>query len=1349
MGLDPNDLRLNIEAEVSAPGAQEAAAQIRAAGQAADETRARFDRLREAGGGTARGVEPVLPAFTVGAPPAPVAELPRVSVQQPPAPAPLAQPPPVRAAAPLAPAPIVQPAPAPIAPVQATPQANPFTLLTAPSPGATPLGMPDVVVHMQSLETQYAANDVRIEQLQNALDGIRGQKTERPPWATGMSDQGVQAVARHMDMNPHEPLWWEHIGKGDLMPETLGAFRRLGTQAESEAPQTQSAMRQEVERLKAEQARILEASGNITAAANEPVTFYRPPRPTEVALPWNDVVRPEPEAPRAVQRGPADEDRTRRVVDQANAPPSPAPRVETVAEQPAPARAAAPQLAAPPPPPPRPPAPPINPPAPEPEPEPERPRLLGSREIGFTPVDLAARAASNAAIDAERQRLAQSLSADKIRQLQSFGITLPGAGAATAEPATAAPAPERPRRTTTPRAAAPEVQETRRAVEGLDEPLQRAQRSAGGLAAQFGLSGQGLGRAALALTGVGVGLNAAVTVASKLHEEIAAAAKAQEDLALRTREVTAVFGRQQGPQILAQASAFTANPQTRGSEQDYLTAATALHGLSAEYGLNSQQIDRLIASAGTLARIHGTELGPAVQAVQGVLRGNVDSAQQYGIALTDAQGRIRGIGSTFEQLVGTVGRARAEQILYEQVLQQTASQEANAKGPIDSSANALDRLQKASELARQSLTRLAERPFNVAVNFLANLVSGFNQLGAPTPDAAQAAQLQHRAIGGAAIVAAPPTPVLPSTGGIHPAFNDAGLIAQATHTPTEPLRLVNPQSGAELSDEESKAVGQRLGTGLPPVPPDFARQVAASAAANRQVGESANTTTTALQAELSVFERISLKIQGDLIPTLQRLGSTQQAISGIGTIEQALRGPDALTGGDIGRRAAAQAAQDVLARQRQRDAQQPGVDAIVDQARQVDPLEFERRQAARAAQLQAGQAQAFAGRAQAEAQGQVATLDLVDRQRQLDAAGDLARLRGETLGREAGIVDLQRQEADLADRQRIAGRENLDLLEQQTRARLGSLDAANRLNDVQYAAQHDVTEIQAIRADVRRGALDPSALQRIPELRQEVRAERLATPRAEFEAQAAQRPADLAGRAVGRDQLNAALRQIPIEREQRGVEDQLTPLQQAQRLTDQRTQSINRQLELARLAEEPQRTAAERNVLAATAVALAADASVRSAEEWASGIHNGLTDLQRAWAILGDIPQAPPIIGPQPVAVPESTAPSTGPNPTPDRQDFSNLAVLAQASGPLSAEQQARAASVPTGLYREDLGQGGQAAGDTVTNSVTVHVNVGETAGLSHDQLGNLVAQKVLDSLNRQAARRSLRSTPRDLAGAR
>jgi hypothetical protein len=1215
MGLDPNDLRLKIEAEVSAPGALEAAEQIRDAGRAADETSARFERLRDARLGRTEqvGAEP-LPSVNVPAAPAPLADLPQVRVQPPPAPILQARAEALRSApeSALWAAPPRPPTPPVIAPPAPTPQAIPAPRPTAPASAA-----PDPA-------TLNAATQAQAGLTRSVSDGALA--TARAAGATNEYLQSVRAVAN--------------------------------------AVLAQNAAETETNALRI-------AAANLgTPKADAERLFPDPVRQGTAAI---DPNRVRAALASAGLNGRTDAETTRITAEAEHAA-----RVE--------------QLRA------------------------------GLQQAGIDPAQARREAArltapaAPATASAQPQTSGESARTAARRATQAFEQ----AGIQTQDPA----------------------ERTRRSVEGLDEPLQRAEHHAGSLASLFDLSNESVTRAGLSLFGVGAGLNALVTVASRVHHEISAAVDAQEQLALRTRETTAIYGRQQGGQVQAQATAFTANPQTRGSEQDYLAAAASLHGLSAEYGLSTEQVGRLATAAGQLARIHNTELAPAVQAVQGVLRGNVEAGQQYGITLTDEYGRIRGLGATYEQLVGIYGRARAEQILYQQVLQQTAAQQSNAAGPVDSTTSALDRLRKSSDLARESLAHLAEQPFNVAVNFLARIVGGLNsEPNAQAIQNAQVPQQRYSLDAPSPVVLVPPVAAQPArqpgaaAGGLIDSAANAGLIGQQFSSqnqappapvPGAPTRFVSPTTGQDLTPEEAAKFGQQLmPANIPPLLPSPAPTPGSGTDdASRKLAESAGTVTAA-------FDQVSQHLHGDLLPALERLGSTQQLISGVGTIEQALRGPDAqLTGGDIQRRAAAQAAQDVYSQQQQRDAQQ--YDPLVNQARQVAPEEFDRREAARTAQLQAGQAQTFAGRAQAEAQAGVTSINLVDQQRQLDAAGDLARLRTEALGREGNIVDLQRQEADLADRQRVAARENLDLLEAQTRARLDSLQAVNQLNDLQYQERHTATEITAIRADVRRGALDPAALEAIPALRLERRAERLATPRAELNAQEAQRPGELIGRAQTQDELNRTLRTIPLQREQRGLEDQLLPQQEAQRLTEERTQELNRQLEIARLAEEPQRSAAERNVLAATAVSLAADIAARRADEWAAGIHNGLTDIERAWVILKDLPAAPLIIGPQPIAGSPAPEQPKFTNPTPDRQPDPALTQ----------------AGISTPSIAVPGGQGGAGAAQVSTTSIdngtfNITVQVGGS-NASPAEIGRAVLQALNGRTNRAPS-----ATPRTMVGAR
>ena len=154
------------------------------------------------------------------------------------------------------------------------PRGNPFHLDVQPGPGRVPLSEEQLLEHAQTLEAQYATNAVRIEELEDFLDGIRSAApVQRPPWATGMSDRGIQAVAKHFDLNPYEEMWWskaELVSGAGEMEDVLSYFRNVGNKQFSETL-SPTAMKQELTNLRREQRQLTEAADQIA----EPGTFYR------------------------------------------------------------------------------------------------------------------------------------------------------------------------------------------------------------------------------------------------------------------------------------------------------------------------------------------------------------------------------------------------------------------------------------------------------------------------------------------------------------------------------------------------------------------------------------------------------------------------------------------------------------------------------------------------------------------------------------------------------------------------------------------------------------------------------------------------------------------------------------------------------------------------------------------------------------------------------------------------------------------------------------------------------------------------------------------------------------------
>lgn len=706
----------------------------------------------------------------------------------------------------------------------------------------------------------------------------------------------------------------------------------------------------------------------------------------------------------------------------------------------------------------------------------------------------------------------------------------------------------------------------------------------------FKLSESSAVRFGAALVGVGLGLSVAAGAARLIHDQIASVVDVEIGFERASRSVTAIL-RDQSAVAVTASRAFTADPSTRGTAQEFLQTVAALHSLTQEYGLTQQQALQLATASGQLARIHGVELPVAARAVQAAMQGNTEALSQFGISLVDSVGHIRGVGASYQELVDISGRTRADQILFQNVLKGVTDQQSATITKTDTLADALDRLGKAAQLARE---RAGQNIAPIAVPAINAVEQLFN------PPGFTKEEIQQKRAGLAGI--------LPSGRGVE---TDTGRILSAEET-TARLQNLNAEAarGAAAALEQERA--DLLG-----------------------VGSAMQASSAAIQTQLTAYEQYRIALNRTL-ETLQQIGQQQSQLA---TIGQALRGPDvgAVSQADLARIGQLQAAEDTLAQRSQNEARQraqsfrEGLVRNIQTAREIGPVAtaraeqdlaaFDRRVSARTAQNQAQQAGTLAQRAQANAQAQLTGLSLQQQQRQLGAAQSLANLRLETLGREGDIVDLQRQQADLADRITIAGRNNLDLVRQQAQARLQSLPSSEALNDNNFEQRRLLLRIQAIRSDVRRGVLDPSALGDIPAMRQQIRDLMREAPRLESNALEAARPGELLQRQAEREQLNQTIKLSVLQDQQRVLEDQLIPLQEAQRLTDERTAAIRRQLEIQQLGDTAARSAAEQGLITATAAATVADLAVRRAQDWAAGISGGLTDIERAWQLLATLPQ--------------------------------------------------------------------------------------------------------------------------------
>jgi hypothetical protein len=244
------------------------------------------------------------------------------------------------------------------------------------------------------------------------------------------------------------------------------------------------------------------------------------------------------------------------------------------------------------------------------------------------------------------------------------------------------------------------------------------------------------------------------------------------------------------------------------------------------------------------------------------------------------------------------------------------------------------------------------------------------------------------------------------------------------------------------------------------------------------------------------------------------------------------------------------------------------------------------------------------------------------------------------------IVDVQRQEADLADRQRVAARTNLDLLNQQIQARQSARPAQYALENLQFQQQQAQLQAEAIRANVRRGVADPSTLSQIPELRRQLRSLALEAPQASLSALQANRPGTLIQRQLDQEQDTRQTILNQLEAEQRRLDDQLIPLQEAQRLTDEATTSLETQLAIRDQLAAKERQAAVDAQLAAQSIVSASQAAATNAQYWVDSITTGMNTLLAAETNLSDSGKYLPGVGVVNNGVPQTTPQPYGGNVT-------------------------------------------------------------------------------------------------------
>lgn len=342
----------------------------------------------------------------------------------------------------------------------------------------------------------------------------------------------------------------------------------------------------------------------------------------------------------------------------------------------------------------------------------------------------------------------------------------------------------------------------------------------GGLAGLiFGNSPESAERSAIrfgaALVGIPIGINLAAGAAHLLHDALAGAVNSAVQLEQSGRAIAVAYGASGGAFTGAGASAFAANPLTKGTTTEYQQTIAALAPLAAQYKLTTDQVRQFGTASGELARINGVELPQAGQVLQQVLRGNLEAGQALDLQLTNEYGIIKGVGFTWEQLVQSQGPAAARATLLAAVLADTSRQTANSAKSADDAVQSYDRLGKAFDTFKTAADNAAKGPVGAfAKGATGALDVGTGLLQNPGQALPAAAAITAGPVGIAAIVTAvtaelalrtatnaakniPPAPNVPTVPqeGIHVQPPTADVIARMTTT--QPLtRGVNPNDSS-------------------------------------------------------------------------------------------------------------------------------------------------------------------------------------------------------------------------------------------------------------------------------------------------------------------------------------------------------------------------------------------------------------------------------------------------------------------------------------------------------------------------------------------------------------------------
>jgi hypothetical protein len=708
----------------------------------------------------------------------------------------------------------------------------------------------------------------------------------------------------------------------------------------------------------------------------------------------------------------------------------------------------------------------------------------------------------------------------------------------------------------------------------LAETMQRTHESSRGFADTLGVSEGGLLRAGGALVGVGLGLNLAAGIASKIHEAVVGIATSSLDWERSLKNLSGLYG-DVGQRAAALANAQANLPGVLGTQQEFASAAINASDLRLRYGLSQQATDQLTTTGGRVAFAAGMtspqERAELQQQIAQAVRTGASLPSRYGI-YTDDEAVARRLGFqgaqslqafTPQQLI----EARTA-IVNEGGTQFADRANANRRAFSDALTNAEKLREQAESNVQATLEGNGAPVTAITTGRLAYATGSAYQRGVPIRQGGydnMAAQ-QGNIESSLQTLAKTQTAYAQSLADSTKAQQDAELTFNTLAHSVEAAGASLLSFAGSLEDQTSIAHG------------DLLAQAQGAVTARAQGANPPRATTSAEISAVASGTAWQQVYQQFVAPLAQQQQSN--AIEAYLQRQAATEGP-----GLEARRAAAQAA--VAERPRREAAQQ--VIRMTDRAGDM------------------------AGRAGTEAQAQLDAIGLRSDERRLVVAEQMAGYRRESLQLEGQISSLALRQADLGDRMVVASRENLNTVREVIRAQQAALPANFAVRDIDYQQQQLELRAQQSRVSVIRGG---GPTEDLADLRRQYRELELNSVDAQRAALEGNRGVELAQRTQTTEGLERGLKLTDLEEQRRALEDQLIPLEQAARYTAERQRTVERTLELLDIEDTKARTAAQQQLNSANQLKLVTDEIARQAEDYAAGLNLGATAADRAQAAL-------------------------------------------------------------------------------------------------------------------------------------